>query len=137
LNAALAAMGQPAARPGQPTEATASAAQTGQGQGQQQVQGPKPGQGQNQRQLGQSQERNQNRGSGDRIADGKVKNPPSQLMDVQGEGLFIYLPSRQRELIRQALSEKLPPEYAAMIQQYYINLARGKPAARPMMPEKK
>ena len=77
------------------------------------------------------------RGTGDRIADGKVKNAPSQLMDVQGDGLFIYLPSRQRELIRQALSEKLPPEYAALIQQYYINLARGKPAAKPMMPEKK
>lgn len=59
------------------------------------------------------------------------------MMDVQGEGLFIYLPPRQRELIRQALSEKLPPAYAALIQQYYVNLARGKPAAKPTSPEQK
>ena len=38
------------------------------------------------------------------------------------------LPPRQREMIRQALSAKLPPEYAALIQQYYVNIARGKPA---------
>ena len=32
------------------------------------------------------------------------------------------------ELIRQALSGSLPPEYAGLIQQYYINIARGKMA---------
>ena len=32
----------------------------------------------------------------------------------------------QRELIRQALSGRLPPEYAAMIEQYYMNIARGR-----------
>ena len=51
--------------------------------------------------------------------------------DVRGEGMFIHLPPRQRELIKQALNEKLPPEYAALIQQYYINIARGKPASSP------
>ena len=41
------------------------------------------------------------------------------------------------EMIRQALAGKLPPEYAAMIQQYYINLAGGKPAATPNTPDKR
>jgi hypothetical protein len=139
LNAALAAMGQPAAQPGQPAEAAANAAQPGQGQGQPQDPSSKPGHdpGQGQADQGQSQERNQSRGTGDRIADGFGKNTPAKMMDVQGEGLFIYLPPRQRELIRQALSEKLPPAYAALIQQYYVNLARGKPAAKPTSPEQK
>jgi hypothetical protein len=33
------------------------------------------------------------------------------------------LPPRQRELIRQALASELPPEYAAQIQQYYLNIS--------------
>ena len=41
-------------------------------------------------------------------------------------GLLHHLPPRQRELIRQAMSGNLPPEYAASIQQYYINIARGR-----------
>ena len=65
------------------------------------------------------------------MADGKVNNAPSELKDVKGEGLFLHLPPRQREMIRQALSDKLPPEYAAMIQQYFANIAKGKPAAAP------
>ena len=32
-------------------------------------------------------------------------------------------------LNRQAISGQLPPEYAGQIQQYYINIARGRPAA--------
>jgi hypothetical protein len=32
-------------------------------------------------------------------------------------------------LIRQAMSGNLPPEYANLIQQYYINIARGRPAS--------
>src|SRR5205085_1592158 len=42
----------------------------------------------------------------------------------------------QGELIRQALSAQLPPEYAAVIQQYYINIARGRavPGAAPAVP---
>jgi hypothetical protein len=80
------------------------------------------------------QERNQGRGSGNRIADGKVNNAPSQLGELRGDGAFIYLPPRQRELIKQALTEKLPPEYAALIQQYYINIARGQPAGSSAKP---
>jgi hypothetical protein len=59
-----------------------------------------------------------------------VRNTPSWFNDVNGEGSFLHLPPRQRELIRQALTEKLPPEYSALIQQYYVNIARGKPAAK-------
>jgi hypothetical protein len=61
----------------------------------------------------------------------------SQLTDVKGDGSFLHLPPRQREMIRQALSEKLPPDYAAMIQQYYINIARGKPAAKPTVSDRR
>jgi hypothetical protein len=50
--------------------------------------------------------------------------------------MFIHLPPRQRELIKQALSDKLPPEFSALIQQYYVNIARGQPAARPANPAK-
>ena len=65
------------------------------------------------------------------MADGAGKNAESQGNDVKGDGSFIGLPPRQRELIRQAISDKLPPEYAAIIQQYFVNIAKGKPATKP------
>jgi hypothetical protein len=55
---------------------------------------------------------------------------------MQGNGTFLHLPPRQRELIQQALSQSLPPEYAAAIRQYYVNIARGRPAAMPNLPPK-
>ena len=70
-------------------------------------------------------------GSGNRVADGKVSNTPAQMNDVRGEGAFLHLPPRQRELIRQALTGQLPPEYATIIQQYYMNIARGRTPAPP------
>jgi hypothetical protein len=105
----------------------------GQGQGEKPGQGQQPGQGKGEK-PGKSQEKNEGRGSGNRIADGQKNNAPSRLNDARGEGRFLHLPPRQRELIKQALNEKLPPEYAAMIQQYYINIARGKPASAPSKP---
>jgi hypothetical protein len=80
---------------------------------------------------------NATQGKGNREPDGTAKNSPSQLQNVKGGDSFLYLPARQRELIRQALSEGLPPEYAALIQQYYVNLARGRAAATPAVTEKK
>lgn len=77
------------------------------------------------------QEKNLGKGKGDRIADGKRTNNPSELLDVEGDGHFLNLPPRQRELIRQAISGELPPEYAAQIRQYYINISRGRPATLP------
>lgn len=88
------------------------------------------------KQPGPGEEKNEPMGQGDRVADGKTSNGKSQLSDVNGDGSFLHLPPRQRELIRQALSGQLPPEYAAMIQQYYINIARGRaaPGAAPALP---
>jgi hypothetical protein len=90
------------------------------GEGQGQAKGQEPGK---------AQEKNDAKGEGNRKADGAVSNKKSQLGDVKGDGSFMHLPPRQRELIRQALSGNLPPEYANLIQQYYINIARGRPAS--------
>ncbi len=125
LTGAAAAMEPQKEQPGQ-ARAMASAVQPGQGKQPGQKPASQPGSPQA---TGRSQELNQTRGSGNRLADGQLKNAPSRLMDVRGDGSFLHLPPRQRELIRQALSEKLPPEYAALIQQYYVNIARGKPAS--------
>ena len=131
LDAALAAMGQqPGSQAGKPQQmARAEQPQPGPGQQPGQTPGKQPGRGQNKSgQRGQSEERNQGKGTGNREVSAALKNAPSQMKDVRGDGSFIHLPPRQREMIRQALSAKLPPEYAALIQQYYVNIARGKPA---------
>ncbi|HEV3259716.1 MAG TPA: hypothetical protein VG013_22805 [Gemmataceae bacterium] len=137
LNAALAAMGKPGAHPGQKPEALASAAHAGQKPGQEpgQKPGQKPGQAKSQK-RGPGQEQ-RGRGNGNRLANAVRKNAPSSLMDVIGGGAFLHLPPRQREMIKQALNEKLPPEYAGLIQQYYVNIARGKPASKPVTPDKR
>jgi hypothetical protein len=88
-------------------------------------------------QPGKGLEKNEGKGSGDRQPDAQMANAKSKLNDVQGEGSFLQLPPRQRELIRQALSAPLPPEYSALIRQYYINIARGRPAATPAAPTKR
>jgi hypothetical protein len=144
MNAALKGMNK------QPGQAQAKAGQPGQegqdgqdgmgeegmgkqGQGQK---GQAKAPGQKQGKQGPAQERNENLGKGDRTPDGKVANAPSRLTDADGDGSFLHLPPRQRELIRQALSGQLPPEYAAMIQQYFVNIARGRamPGAAPALP---
>jgi hypothetical protein len=94
----------------------------------------KDGQGQAKGDKGQSQEKNTAKGEGNRKADGTVSSKKSQLGDVNGDGAFMHLPPRQRELIRQAMSGNLPPEYANLIQQYYINIARGRPASGSAAP---
>lgn len=78
-----------------------------------------------------AQEKSEQLASGDRTPDGVKKDAKVKLNQVEGDGSFLHLPPRQRELIRQALAEKLPPEYATMIQQYFVNVAKGKPAAKP------
>ena len=67
-----------------------------------------------------------------------MDNAASKLENVTGDGSFLHLPPRQRELIQQAISGTLPPEYAGLIQQYYINIARGRPAgsSAPTAPPK-
>jgi hypothetical protein len=113
------------------------------GQGQprsqaQQGQGQQPGQAQARaNQPGRSQERNETRGTGNRVPDGQGADAKAQTGDTRGNSLYINLPPRQRELIRQAMTEKLPAEYAALIQQYYQNIARGKSAPQAKTPPKR
>ena len=70
------------------------------------------------------------KGDGNRIADGKVNNTQGQGIDGIGMDQFLQLPPRQRELIRQALTGNLPPDYAAQIQQYYLNICAAPPSAQ-------
>jgi len=77
-------------------------------------------------------EKNEGKGLGNRIADGKVSNTASQLLDVNGEGGFLHLPPRQRDMIRQSFAGEMPPEYADLIRQYFVNISRGQPAALPV-----
>jgi hypothetical protein len=124
LNHALAQMGQPQVAPGQ--QPLASAGQQSPApspQGSQRGQQP----GTQQAQQGQ-QERSDARGEGNRLADGSLSQGQGRLKESVGDGLFLYLPPRQRDLIRQALSDRLPPEFASAIQQYYRNIGQGKPA---------
>lgn len=70
--------------------------------------------------------------SGDPTQNGERDgNAKSEKNNVQGSSTFVNLPARQRELIMQALSEKLPPEHAAQIQRYFENIAGGKAASEP------
>ncbi len=117
--------------------------QQGQQPGQAQQPGQQPGQGQPQpgqqpgkgEKPGQAREQNDSRATGDRKADGQTGNGSSMANGTKGDGAFLHLPPRQRELIKQALGDKLPPEYAASIQQYYVNIAKGKAATKPAPPE--
>ena len=64
-----------------------------------------------------------------------IQNMPEEQIGAvygEGDGSFINLPPRQRDLIRQAIAEQMPPEYASLIRQYYINVARGRPANAPL-----
>ena len=63
------------------------------------------------------------------LAAGQINQVILENMSFLGDGAFINLPARQREMIQQALSGTLPPEYGAMIRQYFMNVASGKPAA--------
>jgi hypothetical protein len=129
MNAALAAMGQKPGSSSKPSQARAMGQKPGQSKSQ--AQAKSPGQGKS---RAPAQEKNGNKGTGDRVADGKMSGGASELRNVTGSGSFLHLPPRQREMIRQALTEKLPAQYAAMIQQYYVNIAGGKPAAPPAKP---
>lgn len=116
LNKALEANGQQQAMPGQQPTAQASKEQPGQEGDKQQANN------------GQNKEQNDNKGKGERTPDGQLSNAESQTAENKAGGSFIHLPARQRELIRQALGDKLPPEYASFIQQYYVNVSKGKSA---------
>ena len=70
------------------------------------------GKGKDGKEPGKGNEENTAKGEGNRKADGTVSNKESSSNDANGDGSFMHLPPRQRELIRQAISGNLPPEYA-------------------------
>jgi hypothetical protein len=108
----------------------------GMGEGEKGMGEGEKGMGDAQGKNAQAVEKNDGKGDGNRKADGTANNKKAETKDNAGEGSFMHLPPRQRELIRQAMSGNLPPEYANLIQQYYINIARGRPAtgAAPTAP---
>jgi hypothetical protein len=92
----------------------------GEGQGQGQGQGQGLGKGQDQ-QAGQGKPGRQGTGqsgnwSGEGGADGERRG-------TAGSGAFAKLPSRDRAALRQSQSEKYPPEYAPLVEQYLKNLS--------------
>jgi len=103
------------------------------GQQQQGQKGQQQAKGQQQKSQQKSQQTAQNKSDqqkqGDPTQNGERDgNAKAEKLDVRGSSTFVNLPPRQRELILQALSEKLPPEHAAQIQRYFESIAGGKPA---------
>lgn len=114
-------------------------------QGNEQNQEGKPQQGkegEQGKQQGKQQQQNAD-GKSDKSAQGDSKdkqagdpsqngerdgNAKAEKADVNGKSTFVNLPARQRELIKQALGDNLPPEHAAQIQRYYESIAAGKAA---------
>jgi hypothetical protein len=84
-----------------------------------------------------SREKNEPPGTGQRQAASPAPQPlTASGPPPAGTITFLGLPPRQREMIRQALCGRLPPEFADLIQQYYINLAQGRPAAAAPPPKR-
>ena len=54
----------------------------------------------------------------------------SKFNGEQGEGAFIHLPQRERDRIRESLNVRKPAEFGSMLDQYYRNIATGKPATK-------
>ncbi|MCS6851882.1 MAG: hypothetical protein NZ700_12025 [Gemmataceae bacterium] len=128
LNRLAQALGQASAQPGQQPPPTQTAAAQ---PGQQPLPSPNVPPGSANAQAAQtapSRENNQAQGNGNRAFGGPGNSAASSLNDVVGDGTFIQLPPRQRERIRQALQDRLPPEIASLVEQYYVNIARGRPA---------
>ncbi len=110
-------------------------------QGQQGQQGQKQAKGQkSQQQKGEQTAQNdaddkQKQGDPNQAGE-RDGNAKSEKGDVKGGSTFVNLPARQRELIMQALSEKLPPEHAAQIKRYFENIAGGKAATEDKKKDK-
>lgn len=133
LQTAAAAMEKQGTHPGQKSSALASAQSPAQKPGQELARAAHPGQDKGTKRAPGMEQRG--RSDGNRLANAvPARDMSPRLRDVVGDGAFLHLPARERELIKQAMSAALPPQYAPLIQQYYVNVARGKPAARPSAP---
>lgn len=71
------------------------------------------------------------KGDGNRMPDGKLTDLASKFNNTQGEGAFIHLPQQERDRIRESLNVRKPAEFGSMLDQYYRNIATGKPAEKP------
>jgi hypothetical protein len=63
------------------------------------------------------------KGDGNRKPDGTEEAALAKLLELQANGGFLKLPEKEREALLQSLGTNLPPEYSAMIQKYYRDLA--------------
>jgi hypothetical protein len=111
--------------------------QMGQGMGQQ-------GQGMGMGQMGQGmgmgsnaqQGMNMGMGEGDMAGGEKLKNVGSTGNDINGDGSFIKMRSKERDKVQQATDSQFPAEFRELIKQYNINIKNGKPAPTPPAPGK-
>ena len=122
--------------PAQPKDSLAMEPKDGQPKPGQPKEGqPKPEQPKEGKQPTASNKMDNTKGDGLRKPSTDSEAKASQLPKIEGDGAFLALPPREREIIRQAINARMPPEYAAEITQYYINIARGQAApSTPSLP---
>ena len=58
----------------------------------------------------------------------------AKLLELQANGGFLKLPEKEREALLQSLGANLPPEYSAMIQKYYRDLADKQKTSKAPLP---
>ena len=54
---------------------------------------------------------------------GPTGQAPGQVASVNGAGAYIALPQRDRQALKQSQGDKVPQEYAPMVEQYLRNLS--------------
>ena len=74
------------------------------------------------------------KGDGDRKPDGTEEAALAKLLELQANGGFLKLPEKEREALLQSLGANLPPEYSAMIQKYYRDLADKQKTSKAPLP---
>jgi len=74
------------------------------------------------------------KGDGERKPDGTEEAALAKLLELQANGGFLKLPEKEREALLQSLGTNLPPEYSAMIQKYYRDLADKQKASKSPLP---
>jgi hypothetical protein len=79
---------------------------------------------------------NMGMGEGDMAGGEKLKNVGSTGNDINGDGSFIKMRSKERDKVQQATDSQFPAEFRELIKQYNINIKNGKPAPTPPAPGK-
>ena len=70
----------------------------------------------------------------ERKPDGTEEAALAKLLELQANGGFLKLPEKEREALLQSLGANLPPEYSAMIQKYYRDLADKQKTSKAPQP---